>query len=51
MIAANQVGHGLGFESDDNALTVFWQDGQKVLPRASKLVLAEQLITLISHRM
>ena len=25
MIAANQVGEGLAFDQDDNALTVYWR--------------------------
>jgi phosphopantothenoylcysteine decarboxylase/phosphopantothenate--cysteine ligase len=36
MIAANQVGGGLGFEAADNALTLYWADGALELPRASK---------------
>lgn len=49
MIAANQVGHALGFEQDDNALTVLWKDGEQFLPRCSKIELAQQLIALISQ--
>ncbi len=36
MIAANQVGDGLAFDCDDNALTVYWPDGKRELPRAPK---------------
>lgn len=49
MIAANQVGQALGFEQDDNALTVLWKDGEQYLPRCSKIELAQQLVTLISQ--
>ena len=47
MIAANQVGEGLGFAVDDNALHVFWMQGEQVLPLASKTQLARDLMTLI----
>lgn len=50
MIAANQVGDGLGFDKDDNALTVYWRDGKRELAFTSKLVLAQQLIGLIAER-
>jgi len=50
MIAANQVGGGLGFEAADNALTLYWTDGTLELPRASKPVLAQQLIEQIAER-
>ena len=48
MIAANQVGGGLGFEAPDNALTLYWKDGERALPRASKSELARQLIAQIA---
>jgi phosphopantothenoylcysteine decarboxylase/phosphopantothenate--cysteine ligase len=51
MIAANRVGEGaLGFESDDNALDVYWQDGHAALGRDRKTRLACQLIELIATR-
>ncbi|MDY6942647.1 MAG: bifunctional phosphopantothenoylcysteine decarboxylase/phosphopantothenate--cysteine ligase CoaBC [Pseudomonadota bacterium] len=51
MIAANQVdGGGLGFESDENALHVFWEGGSSALPRQSKQTLAVALIELIAQR-
>jgi len=51
MIAANWVGGERGgFESNDNALDIFWQDGQKSLPMTSKEILATQLISLIAKR-
>ena len=34
MIAANQVGEGLAFDQDDNALTVYWRGGGRELKRA-----------------
>ena len=50
MIAANQVGGGLGFEAADNALTLYWADGSVELPRAAKAELARQLITRVAER-
>lgn len=48
LIAANQVGDGLGFEVEDNALLVLWAHGQQHLDKAPKRHLAEQLISLIA---
>jgi phosphopantothenoylcysteine decarboxylase / phosphopantothenate---cysteine ligase len=50
MIAANQVGSGLGFEADDNALNLYWTDGAAELPRTSKTELAQQLVTHVAER-
>lgn len=51
MIAANDVSRaGQGFNADQNALTVFWADGQQELPLASKQQVAQQLISLIIKR-
>ncbi|ODV11184.1 MAG: phosphopantothenoylcysteine decarboxylase [Rhodanobacter sp. SCN 68-63] len=50
MIAANQVGGGMGFETADNALTLYWADGSQELPRASKTELARELVTCVAER-
>ncbi len=50
MIAANQVGHKQGFDTDHNALEVFWQSGQHSLPQASKYKLARALIKLLADQ-
>jgi phosphopantothenoylcysteine decarboxylase/phosphopantothenate--cysteine ligase len=50
MIAANRVGAGLGFEADDNALSLYWPGGGEELPRASKRALAARLIERIAVR-
>ena len=50
MIAANKVGDGLAFDKDDNALTVYWQDGKQELSLTSKAALARQLVELIAER-
>ncbi len=52
MVAANWVGQAEGgFDSDQNALQVFWRDGQKTLKMTDKSQLARQLLTLISERL
>lgn len=49
MIAANLVGGERGgFDSDDNALQVFWRDGHAALPMMPKTQLAQRLIDLIA---
>jgi len=51
MIAANWVGRpGTGFDSDENALTLFWEGGGTQLPQSSKETLARQLIAIIAER-
>lgn len=50
MVAANWVGRpGLGFDSDDNALTVVWPGGELELPAMAKTALARRLISLIAE--
>jgi len=51
MVCANLIDvPGVGFESDDNELRVFWQGGDVVLVRAPKHVLARQLMGVITER-
>jgi len=50
MIAANQVGENLGFDNDENALSVFWPGGNINLEQAPKEKLARQLISVIAER-
>lgn len=48
MICANDVSQpDAGFNSDQNAVTLLWQEGEKTLALQSKAELAESLITLI----
>ncbi len=50
MIAANQVGDGQGFDSDENALTLLARGGRRVeLPAAAKTQLARNLIKEIAQ--
>ncbi|TPQ29333.1 bifunctional phosphopantothenoylcysteine decarboxylase/phosphopantothenate--cysteine ligase CoaBC [Methylomonas koyamae] len=52
MIAANWVGRAEGgFDSERNALQVFWRDGRKTLEMADKTSLAVQLLQLIAEKM
>jgi phosphopantothenoylcysteine decarboxylase/phosphopantothenate--cysteine ligase len=51
MIAANQVGDGLAFDCEDNALTVYWPGGRRELARAPKRQLADELIAVIAERL
>ncbi|TRX55211.1 bifunctional phosphopantothenoylcysteine decarboxylase/phosphopantothenate--cysteine ligase CoaBC [Thalassomonas sp. M1454] len=52
MIAANNVAtQGQGFNSDDNALTLYWSNGSIDLPLTSKKELATQLVVNINERM
>ncbi len=50
MIAANRVGDGLGFDSDKNALEVYWPGGSQSLGTAAKEKLARQLMGIIVAR-
>ena len=52
MIAANWVGKEQGgFDSNDNALQVYWENGFKTLAMTDKKHLAKQLMNLIIERM
>ena len=51
MIAANQVGDGIAFDCDDNALTVLWPGGKTEVPRGPKIDVARALVTLIAERL
>ena len=50
MIAANQVGEGMGFDVEENSLQVLWQGGSVVLAKASKEKIARKLIKLVADR-
>jgi len=51
LICANDVAQaGQGFNSDTNALHLFWQEGEKVLPLSDKTLLGQQLIDEIVSR-
>jgi phosphopantothenoylcysteine decarboxylase/phosphopantothenate--cysteine ligase len=51
MIAANDVSDtNIGFNSEQNALTVFWPEGEKQLNVADKRLLASQLLQLVAQR-
>jgi phosphopantothenoylcysteine decarboxylase/phosphopantothenate--cysteine ligase len=50
MIVANLVGPGRGFDTDDNALEVFWPGGERSYARADKRTLARDLLALVAER-
>lgn len=50
MICANQVGRNLGFEKDDNALTLITHHQEHHLQRSSKQEQAQQLLAFIAER-
>lgn len=51
MIAANDVSDStIGFNSEQNALNVFWSKGEKKLELADKQLLARQLMQLVAQR-
>ncbi|QKJ89066.1 Coenzyme A biosynthesis bifunctional protein CoaBC [Paramixta manurensis] len=51
LICANDVSKtGQGFNSDTNALHLFWQDGEKCLPLSDKTLLGQQLLDEIVSR-
>ena len=51
MIAANDVSDStIGFNNEQNALTVFWSKGEKKLDVADKQLLARQLMHLLTQR-
>ena len=51
IIAANLVGDGKAFDKEDNALSVFWSDGEREIAHAPKNIVAQSLIALISERL
>jgi phosphopantothenoylcysteine decarboxylase/phosphopantothenate--cysteine ligase len=51
MIAANEVGDGIAFDCEDNALTVIWPGGKMEVSRGPKIDVARELIALIAQRL
>ena len=50
MIAANLVGPARGFDSETNALQVFWNQGSARIGEDTKLAVARRLIVLVAER-
>lgn len=50
MIVANKVGDDCGFDCDDNAVDVYWQDGEQSFPTTAKTELARQILLLAAER-
>ncbi|HIG42178.1 MAG: bifunctional phosphopantothenoylcysteine decarboxylase/phosphopantothenate--cysteine ligase CoaBC [bacterium] len=52
MIVANDVSDGaIGFDSNDNATTILWKDGQLTLPLMSKQNVSARIIDIIAERL
>ncbi len=52
LVVANRVGvDDRGFNSDDNALSVYWSDGGREFALAPKEQLARELVTLVAERL
>lgn len=50
LIVANDVSDAtIGFNSDNNAVTVYWPEGEKAFATSTKESLAENLVTLIAE--
>ncbi len=50
MIIANDVSdQGIGFNSDENEVTVLWETGEQILERAGKSAIARQIMALIAN--
>ncbi len=49
MIVANRVGDGLGFDLDENAVTVLWSNGRQEFSAAAKTDLARSVVDLIAR--
>ena len=49
LLAANLVGKGKGFDTDNNALTLYWKGGKQELHNAPKLQIARQLVEVIAQ--
>ncbi len=50
MVAANRVGPGVGFDSDENTLLLVWEGGQTMLEQDTKTRLGVRLIECIADR-
>ncbi len=52
LIAVNDVSRaGIGFGSDENAVTLVWQGGERELPRASKAAVARALLEIVAEQL
>ena len=50
MVANDVSNQAIGFNSDNNAATVLWHDGEQILELASKASIARQIVHLIAHQ-
>ncbi|WP_032094084.1 bifunctional phosphopantothenoylcysteine decarboxylase/phosphopantothenate--cysteine ligase CoaBC [Necropsobacter rosorum] len=50
LICANDVSDGQGFNAEQNALHLYWREGDRALPKSDKTDLARQLVQHIIER-
>jgi len=51
MIVANDVSdQSIGFNSEENAVTILWRDGELALEQTGKGEIARQIVELIARR-
>ena len=50
MIIANQVGEDRGFDSDENAVDIYWADGERSFETAEKTELAREIVNVVAER-
>ena len=50
MIIANRVGADCGFDAEDNAVNVFWDEGEQRFATLHKSELANRLVVLVAER-
>ena len=50
MIVANRVGDDCGFDSDDNAVDIFWAGEEAALPTSSKTDLAVRIMQIVAEQ-
>ena len=50
MIVANRVGDDCGFDSDDNAVNIFWAGEEAALPTSSKSDLAVRIMEIVAEQ-
>ena len=52
LVVANDVSRSdIGFDNEDNEVTIYWQGGEKQLQKSSKQQIARQLIALIAEHL
>jgi len=50
MIVANRVGDDCGFDLDENAVDVYWAEGERAFAKMTKIELAHEIVKLVAAR-